>query len=122
MQRFGTCVVVVGFCALSKACVGSGTSGSDNEQVLRKELAYLSDVNEVAWVEFDDNDVYIGFAARPSDLGAVVNAAAVNGNRAIDFGVHVWAVSADRRGWRPGSGPYYCEATARYGKLENACR
>jgi hypothetical protein len=87
---------------------------------LERKLAYLNDIDEVSWVEFDANNVYVGFERRPADLSAIVNAAAVNGNRALGFGVHVWAVPG-RRGWRPGDGTYYCEATARHGELEDRC-
>ena len=59
----------------------------------------------------------------PKDLRAIINAAAIWGNKAYGFGVHVWAVDARYKGWRPGDGPFYCEATARYGKIEdNSCR
>jgi len=90
---------------------------------LAKRLSYLKDIPEVSWVKFDDNNVYIGFKTLPGDLGAIVNAAAIHGNRAIDFGVHVWAVPETQKNFRPGLDPSYCSATARHGKIEsNSCR
>ena len=92
---------------------------SGREVRLTARLDYLLDIPEVQWTEVDGNTVYIGFREIPADLKDVCNAAAANGNRAISFGVHVWAVpAASGRGWRPGDGPYYYETTARYGSLE----
>ena len=102
---------------------GASESIAKDQAALEKRLAYLTEISEVSWVEFDRNNVYIGFKERPADLRAIINAAAIWGNRAYGFGVHVWAVEARYRGWRPGDGPYYCEATARHGKIENnSCR
>ena len=92
-----------------------------DNQALQDRLSYLGEIDEISWIEFEDNNVYIGFKRRPSDLGAIVNSAAVWGNRAHGFGVHVWATDARYRGWRPGLAPYYCEATGRYGKLQDSC-
>jgi len=89
--------------------------------MLPKRLAYLNEIPDVAWVEFEQNNVYIGFRRVPSDLRNIVNGAAFAGNKEID-GVHVWAVPEDQRGFKPGSGPYICSATARYGKVQkNNC-
>jgi len=91
------------------------------EENLRTALNYLNEINEVQWIEFDRNTVYIGFNPRPSDLSLILRGAALRGNDAIDFGVHVWAIDANRfnRGWRPGDGPYFEEVTARYGKIQD---
>ena len=112
IQALGLAVAVV--------IIASPAIGRDNS-ALKKRLTYLRDIEEVAWVEFEDNDVYVGFTHRPSDLAAVINTAALHGNRAHGFGVHVWAVFANPRGWRPGDGPYYCEATARSDELKGSC-
>jgi hypothetical protein len=85
---------------------------------LMKELEYLNKVEEIVWVEIEDNDVYIGFDPVPSDWELIIRAAAFNGNRAIDFGTHVWAAYGSRRGWRPGQSKYLGEVTARYGKVQ----
>ena len=97
----------------------SSSRTSDKEGKLESTVAYLKDIDEVSWVEVEGNDVYIGFKSRPSDLTAIVGAAALHGNRATGFGVHVWAVDAKHTGWRPGSGPYFLELTARHGKIED---
>jgi len=100
----------------------SFVSASD-EAVLKDHLKYLNDITEISWVEFNDNNVYIGFNSKPSDLRMIINGAALKGNRAIERGVHVWATAADQRGWRPGKGPYYCSATARGGRVKKSdCR
>ena len=111
-------IVIVMIATGSGEGSSSGPSRSNRENILRRELHYLSELEDVEWVEFDGNDVYIGFTRRPADLEAVLRAAALNGNRAIDFGVHVWAAPAADKGWRPGSGQYYAEVTARNGKIE----
>ena len=91
--------------------------------MLSKRLAYLKDIPEVSWVEFNDNNVCIGFKALPQDLRSIVSAAAIHGNRATDFGVHIWAVPESQKNFRPGLDPSYCTATARHGKIEsNSCR
>lgn len=119
MQRPARLVLLVA--ALSFLFIPMTATGED-AAALKSSLQYLSKIDEVRWLEFDRNNVYIGFDRRPADLAAVVNAAAVIGNRAYGFGVHVWAVNAENSGWRPGDGPYYCEATARHGELKNSCR
>jgi hypothetical protein len=97
------------------------SSLAGDQAAFEKRMGYLREIEEVAWVEINNNHIYIGFKRRPSDLAAIVNAAAVVGNRTLDFGVHVWAVPDGHSGWRPGDGPYYCKATARHGKLTDAC-
>ena len=87
-------------------------------QVLREELSYLSDIPEVAWIEVEKNSVYVGFSLLPNDWEMIIKGAALRGNKATNFGCHVWAVDADKKGWRPGDSPFYGEFTARYGKLE----
>jgi len=86
--------------------------------LLREALEYLNDIQEIAWWEIDGNDVYVGFASWPSDGEIILMAAALAGERAINFGCHVWGVRAEKRGWRPGDGHYYAEVTARYGKIQ----
>ena len=90
---------------------------------LSKRLAYLKDMPEVSWVEVNNNSVFIGFKTLPRDLKSIVSAAAIHGNRAADFGVHIWAVPESQKNFRPGLDPSYCTATARHGKIEsNSCR
>lgn len=89
-------------------------------------LDYLArEVPEVAWVEIERNEAFVGLRSRPADLGAVMAAAALNANRATQFGFHVWAVDTRvaSQGWRPGQPGLVCEVTARHGKIEsNSCR
>jgi hypothetical protein len=105
-------------------CLFTASESTARDQAaLTKRLSYLQNIPEISWVEYERNNVYIGFNKRPDDLRTIINAAAAMGNRAYGFGVHVWAVKANQRGWRPGDGEYYCEATARYGKVEkSSCR
>lgn len=118
MSLYVRCAVLV---SLSLSLLAAPGLARD-EAALKKSLAYLEKIDDVAWVEFDSNNVYVGFRSKPGDLAIIVNAAAVGGNNAYGFGVHVWAISSEHKGWRPGSGPYLCEATARYGKLNNPCK
>jgi len=87
-------------------------------KMLMESLEYLNDVEEIVWVEIDENDVYIGFAPVPDDWDLIIRGAAYNGNREINFGTHVWAAYGERKGWRPGQSTYLGEVTARYGKVE----
>jgi len=92
-------------------------SSSSRQSKVKSALSYLNDIDEVAWVEIDDNNVYVGFDPSPSDMDAIIRAAAMTGNRAADFGVHVWAVKANQRNWRPGQESYLAEPSARHGKI-----
>ena len=87
---------------------------------LEKALAYLKEIQEIGWVEIENNHIYIGWNSIPNDLSFVNRAAAVHGNRAIGSGFHVWSVDAGYEGWRPGDAPYYCETTARGGKVTDS--
>ncbi len=100
----------------TKSATTQKSSGSRQSQVTNA-LSYLNNIDEVAWIEVDDNNVYVGFEPIPSDMDAIIRAAALNGNRAADFGVHVWAVKATQRNWRPGQGSYLAEHSARHGKI-----
>ncbi len=107
-------------CLVTFGCDISGTSNtstskprpSSNQVILERELAYLKNINEVAWVKFENNKVTIGVNSVPSDIRSVAQAAAMIGNRAINFGVHVWVAPANN----PNS--YYGMTTARHGKIE----
>jgi len=107
-------LIIITFLFLPKIIL----AGDSN--VLKQRLEYLKDIPEISCVEFDDNDVYIGFSTRPLDLRIIVNAAAVHGNNAYGSGVHVWAVNASQKGWRPGDGSYCCTATARGGRIKKS--
>jgi len=94
------------------------SSSNQREQKIKSELQYLYSVEEIAWFEVENNNVYIGFKNKPDDLALILRGAALRANAAINFGVHVWAVKATNKSWRPGDGPYYGEVTARHGKIE----
>lgn len=119
-QKIITLVLVIAFFAI--VAIDLSTPGSSKsssyEPIIRNELEYLHDIPEIGWFEVDGNNVYIGFKTVPSDLSLIIRGAALRANKAIDFGVHVWAVKASQKGWRPGQGPYYEEVTARHGKIE----
>ena len=107
---------------------GSGDGGSasiSRTEAASKALAYLgTEVDELAWYEVDGNEVFIGFNPIPSDVGLVTHFAAMNGNKAIGFGFHAWAVDARKadKGWRPGDPGGICEVSVRHGKVEsNSC-
>ena len=93
------------------------SKAKENETVLQRRLAYLTSIPEVDWVKFDDNNVYVGFSSYPTDGNLIIKFAAVNGNEAINFGCHVWAVHANQANNPPYygtmSGKLYDEATAR---------
>ena len=69
-------------------------------------------------MKFNQNNVYVGFKTKPADLANIVVGATLFGNRAYGFGVHVWAFPASNPDWEAGD-PYHCEATGRYGKINN---
>lgn len=93
----------------------------DREIALQKAMSYFSEISEIEWYEIQRNNIYIGFKQLPSNWQIIINGAALRGNETIDFGVHVWAINANKfnKGWRPGDGPYYGEVTARHGRIED---
>ncbi len=92
----------------------------DHARMLREKLAYLNELPDIEWVEFEQNSVYIGWKRLPEDFIEINHQAALKGNAAIDFGAHVWSVPAKSTRWRPGHGAYYCETTARKGKIHHS--
>ena len=93
-----------------------------DQKALESRLNYLNDIPEISWVKFNKNNVYVGFKSKPADMSNIVGGAALFGNKAYGFGVHVWAVPANNKNWKVGD-QYYCEATARHEKVEdNSCR
>ena len=99
--------------------VTDGSSSSPNrETILKETLIYLNDMESVSWWEVDGNDVYINFNDISFNYKAAIRMAATLGNRATDFGVHIWALNGKQRGWRPGDSGYLDKVTARYGKLQ----
>ncbi len=107
-----------GYSKVSNNIREAGESQQANrEKVLAKTLSYLSKLEDVAWVTVEDNNVYVGLTRKAPDLELVLRAAALKGNRAINFGCHVWAVPEDAA---PGDvSRFYGEATARYGRVQD---
>ena len=106
----------------NKAATSIEKLGQDHkrENILANRLSYLTQLKEIAWVQIEGNNVHIGFTKRPSDLRTIVNAAAFQGNKAIKFGVHVWAYPEQSKNSK---NHYFCSATARYGKVQKSdCR
>jgi predicted nucleic acid-binding Zn ribbon protein len=98
--------------------VRTSSTSDIQTQTLHKELQYLSDIPEIAWFEIEGNNVYVGFNTLPEDWEMIIKGAALRGNQAINFGCHVWAVDAQKKGWRPGDSSFFGEFSARYGKIE----
>ena len=96
----------------------SSSSSLSREAVLIETLEYLNDMEAVSWWEVDGNDVYMNFNDISFNYKAAIRMAATLGNRATDFGVHVWALNGKQKGWQPGDGGYLENVTARYGKLQ----
>jgi len=114
-------VILVGvIIVVPRACPGGDGWRARQAAAAEQELAYLrTEIPEVKWVRFDGNECIVAFDPIPNDLHLIVTTAALNGNRAIGFGYHVWAVSArlaDRE-WEPGEPGLVAAATARHGKI-----
>lgn len=105
-------------CAFALAC-GGGTD-TDNG-ALRQRLAYLEDLAQIEWVEFEGGDVYLGFHQRPSEFKSIVNTATAAGHKAHGRSVTVWAVAGAASGWRPSEGGVLCKASAALGSVREIC-
>ena len=92
---------------------------NDREKGLKKALAYLKEIQEIGWVKFDKNNVYIGWKSYPADLKYIVNAAATIGHKAIGFGIHIYNYMGETI---KTDGSFFCTVTKRHGKFkENTC-
>lgn len=89
------------------------------DDALKKALAYLKDIPEVEWVEFERDAVYIGWESLPPDFRMINRAAAMIGNRTVGRTVRVWSVRGFK-GWRPGNWPHLCKTTARGGVVKDS--
>ena len=108
----------IGKTSLKSGSTKGKSSKFSKTSVLKVELNYFNDIKEITWWEVDDNHVYINFEPLPSDWNMIIRASALKGNKTTDFGVHVWAMTGKRKGWRPGDSGYTGSVTARYGKIE----
>lgn len=111
-------VFVIGNLGSDKPKSSGIATKSKPKASLSQSVKYLSDISEVSWIEVNDNNVYVGFNPVPSDWNAIIRAAALQGNKATNYGVHVWAIRGAQKGWRPGDSGLVGEVTARYGKIE----
>jgi len=118
---YAASVVLVGLW-LPMGNIAATHAGQSQTQRLGAQLGYMKKIAEVSWVTFERNSVYIGWRSRPTDIHAIVSAAAFQGNRAINFGVHVYNYDAGRFP-TPDKGPlFFCTATVRHGKHQkNNC-
>jgi len=113
----GVIIATLGVAWVIGHCCGDSKELRTREATLREELLYLNEIEEIAWWEVEDNNVYIGFRELPSDWQWIIRGAALRGNKAIDFGCHVWAVRGRAPGWRPGDPGFVDQVTARYGRV-----
>ena len=122
MSQKRAVVAVLIFIAVSFVVSPAIARAESRQEQLTKTLAYLEEIPEVAWVSFESNSVYIGWKERPADIRTVVIAAAFHGNRAINFGVHIYNYDAASFP-SPTNGPkFFCTATVRDGKhIKNNC-
>jgi len=91
--------------------------GDQHAHKLHSIVSIIHRLPEVQWVETDDNTIYIGFSDFPDDTRQLIRAWALQANAKTGFGVHVWAVQAVRRGWRPGEPGRFITTTARGGTI-----
>jgi hypothetical protein len=95
-------------------------SSAKDQSALASSLAYLFDLPQVAWVEYDQNRVYLGFTTVGPDVLQIVRTAAINGSKAYGAQVQVWGVRVEYGGWRPGDLPYICTAIGDRGEVTSS--
>jgi len=89
--------------------------------ILKERLYYLDDIEEVSWVKFHRNFVYIGFKTISPDICLIIAGAALQGNIALNYDTNVTAVNYKFKK-RPLEG-YICSAIARHGWVrQNNCQ
>ena len=96
---------------------------SKKEIKIKESLSYLIDsVKQIKQIKIKKNIVIIAWNKIPSDFSVINRGAALQANKATDFGVHIWSVPSGHIGWDE-TQSYICETTARYGKVQNSsCR
>jgi len=94
---------------------------AQDQSALSNSLSYLFETSQVAWVEYDQNRVYLGFTTAGSDVEQIVRTAASIGSKAYGGEVQVWGVRFQYGGWRPGEGlPYICTTLADRGEVTSS--
>ena len=113
-------LLCIGMLGMPSELTGQTAQNEREAKVKSAIPSSIVEMDEVDWVEYDDNEVYVGFNKFPSDLKPMINVWALQANRALDFGVRVFAVLNAPKGWRPGdkSAGLYIGA-ARHGKIED---
>ncbi|MFI3298739.1 MAG: hypothetical protein R3Y49_02935 [Rikenellaceae bacterium] len=105
-------------------CYDSCDESGESKIEKMSELGFLNDIEDVAWwCVVDNNIAYIGFSDFPTDVKTICNSTAFQGNKALGFGFHVFAVDAkaypnyqaliNEANWK-----YNYEVTYRHGKIE----
>ena len=80
--------------------------GSDaGVERLLLELAYLTEMPEVAFYDVDGNTVFIHFHARTAGADLIVRDAALRADRRLGSGAHAWGIVGGSPAWRPGDQP-----------------
>ena len=113
-----TTVLLVALLAL--ACPAAA---DERQATLESSLRYLRSVDEVAWVKFQRNSVFVGLRERPLDLRLLASAAATSGNIAMGFSCHVYFFDSSQSptAMTDGSGAF-CSASSRGGNItRNTC-
>ena len=94
---------------------------STNETLLKDATSYLAQREDVKWIEYQGNEIYIGFYPFPADYSYICNHAAEIGNKAMDFGCRVYAYDASKHRSLIGNTHDYTYMTAwRYGQKEDS--
>jgi len=120
MKQFSS-IILIAIIFIFLISIAFVQAGRRDQKALEARLAYLKDIAEISWVIFDKNNVYLGFNKIPDDMGTIVRGAALQGNKAYGFGVHVWAMDANKGDWK--TAPHYYTATARHGRVaKSSCR
>ena len=88
-----------------------------NQKALEERLLYLYGLPGVISVVFDRNNVYVEFKKGVRDMKSIISAAAMHGNRAYGYGVHVWAC-ANKFDGNISNLSYYYEVSCRHGRFE----
>lgn len=106
----------------AKANSSNSSSSSCAEKALEKFKTTYSDIK---WIVVDNNTAYVGYVPVPDVFRERCKAMAIDGNKATDFGFHVWAfdaskVSGDKNSIQNAinSNKALFETTARHGKIE----
>lgn len=96
----------------------------EREKLISQELEYLkNNVEEIEWIEVENNQIYIGFKSIPEDYESILRGASWRASRAIFYKVTVWGLPTwkYKKGWRLETAPpeldrYWSRYFGRYGR------